>query len=602
MTTHTLTLTYTAPAGLVDTYWIRLEQEDIAEEAVTVAESAALLDALYQVDPCDSESSDSETTDEEPTLNDLAAAVEEVLDLSYCNIASDGSIEVTLRVIRSHLADPYTLRLQGGTALSTVQISQGVSVGGEISEELVLEYPVVSGFSCSPAPIKRMGNTLRFAATDVGRTYRASYQSRWDQVTVKIAGVDGKPGDCRALAFHHGLVDALDLEVPEGSVDDFSLCPSEEWEVTDDSDQVTCYQDVVVMQLCRCSDTEVNRTTYQQSVPCPKDIKCPGVLNVCTHFMGTVGVVERVACADDNQLGGGSTYTHQVSDPDYYRKVCCKEPSVALPPCEVQRTTYSGSKGIQPSAEYWRGIYGQQVRFVPVAPAGGICGEWIIRQQVGADCCVGAEAPGFGRDSLTLLPQQQYLLQVLGGIGPYTWRCASSTLSILSVSKDTTSAIIYGGEDFCGSAEVEVTDSCSRSASIVIRSTVGGWVVRPWSDPYILPDGFVGGPADDPGPSDLCGTFWVPSMRTSGRWQVIVSYGSVAPSTSACPEVPGDAGVITLISGLGMHPYAAMCGRYNCWGGSGWEARGNCCAYTIPGAARYHTYYQGVISVKEWLC
>lgn len=74
MTTHTLTLTYTAPAGLVDTYWIRLEQEDIAEEAVTVAESAALLDALYQVNPCDSESSDSETTDEEPTLNDLAAA------------------------------------------------------------------------------------------------------------------------------------------------------------------------------------------------------------------------------------------------------------------------------------------------------------------------------------------------------------------------------------------------------------------------------------------------------------------------------------------------------------------------------------------------
>ncbi len=489
-TAHTLTLNYTGPSAIIDPYWIRIEQES-TDETATISDAAALIDALFDIDACaEDTASEIENTGSLSLTNgtpttDMATAVEETLDLSYCGAEPDGSVEVEIILIRSHLEEPYTLRLDGGAVIYTVQTGGMVTATTEIATEVTLQHPVVSGFTCSPTPIKRTGNTLRFAADQVGQTLVATYQSRWDVITIKVDGVDGSPGECKALAFHHGVVDELQLDVPSADEADTSLCPSINWQPVSERNNVTCYKDIVVSQRCKCSETEVGSYTYQQVVPCPdREIKCPGVLTECMHFMGTELVVERVDCADDNQVGGGSLLTHHVSDPDYYRKMCCQEPPGDLPQCPTRRTTYKGELPIQFGEAYWRDLYGQNARFIPVPPPGGICGEWIIRQQVASNNCCDGVPPLVWDSSVSpevMTPNSAVVIGVTGGGKyPYRWsvsghgfQFANGSRSIETTTSTVRLSALVGA---CGTALITVTDGCSTTAG-VIRSTAGKWVV-----------------------------------------------------------------------------------------------------------------------------
>ena len=223
--------------------------------------------------------------------------------------------------------------------------------------------------------------------------------------------------------------------------------------------------------------------TYQQTVPCPdREIKCPGVLTECMHFLGTELVVERVDCSDDNQIGGGSLYTYKVSDPDYYRKMCCQEPSYTLPQCPTRRTTYKGELPIEYGEAYWRELYGDNARFVPVPPPGGICGEWIIKQQIASNnCCDGV--PDLVWDTSVspevMAPNSAVVIGVTGGGKyPYRWEVDGHGFQFQNGSRsiETTgnqvrlSALVTA----CGTAVVTVTDGCTSCVGD-IRCTAGKW-------------------------------------------------------------------------------------------------------------------------------
>lgn len=484
MTAQSLAITYSAPDPLVDPYWIRVEQ-DIKSDAATVKETAAALDALYQIDPCDDEQSEDEAHPEPVQPENLAEVVAEVLELPACDQEPDGSVETTVRVYRSRLAEPYMLRLRGGSVVSTVQVSEPVTALQEIDAEVVtLPYPVVSGFSCAPQPAEMVGNTIRFAAEHLGKQLRATYRSTWDLVTIKIHGVDGEAGECKLLAFFHGLVFPLDLETPELADIDRSLCPDGRWDFEPTEYEVACYKTIAHTKRCTCSGDEVDFHLYDQEVPCPdREIKCPNNQTKCWHLLGSEAVTEWVECAGDSEIPGRPGQNYALASPAYYEEHCCKLPDFTLPQCPIKRTTYKADLPIEHGQAFWRGLYGEKTRFIPVPPPGSVCGEWIIEQRIASsDCCDGVEPLVWDASvsPATIAPGTSAIIGVTGG-GRYelTWEVVGEGFRF-----DNGSTLYRTGAPrvrfvalptACGPAIITVKDGCSTVVETILCTT-GRWV------------------------------------------------------------------------------------------------------------------------------
>jgi hypothetical protein len=480
MSTQTLTINYRAPQPLIDPYWIRIEQ-DVVDDAATVTDTAAVLDALYQIEPCNQETSapaPAAPVEQESVVDTVAT----VLDLPACDVEPDGSVQTTLRIYRSHLAEPYTLRLQGGTVIETVQESGSVTTTMEIAETVTIDYPVVSGFTCTPAPLSSQGNTLRFSEELVGRQLSASYHSQWDMVTVRITGVDGEPGECRALAFHHGIVDAIDLEIPEIAELDRSLCPAHRWNFDPADYEVTCYKIIEVTQRCTCSGDEVGSYTTEQVVPCPNtEMRCPNNQTTCMHLVGTEPLDEWVECAGDSEIPGRPGQNYALSTPDYYQERCCRQPSVALPQCPTKRTVYKAELPIEYGQAYWRDLYGDATRFIPVPPPAGICGEWIIEQRIdSSDCCDGVPVLVWDESVSpeVMAPSSAEIIGVTGGRPPYTWDVEGTGFQFSNgrqtIETDAATVRLSALTSACGPAMITVTDGCSEVIGWIL-CTAGEW-------------------------------------------------------------------------------------------------------------------------------
>jgi hypothetical protein len=499
MTIQTLTINYAAPQPMVDPYWIRIEQ-DAVEDGATVSQTAAVLDALFEIDACAEQPAETTPAPTAPVEQAQAAdSMAEVVDLPACAMDPDGSVQTSIRVYRSHLAEPYTLRLRGGTAVETIQVDGPVTAAMEISETITLDYPVVSGFTCTPAPLQRVGNTLRFAAEHIGALLSVSYQSRWDRVTVRITGIDGETGECRALAFHHGLAAALDLQTPEILDIDRNLCPAHRYTFDPTDYEVTCYKIIEVTQRCTCSGDEVGSYTTEQVVPCPNpEMRCPNNETTCMHLLATEAMDEWVDCAGDSEVPGRPGEVYALSTPAYYEDHCCKPPSMSLPQCPTKRTVYKTDLPIEYGQAYWRGIYGQGARFIPVSPPGGICGEWIVEQLIdSANCCDGIPPLAWDQanSAETLSPSSSGTVRVTGGGRyDYEWSISGTGFSFASGNTGITSVpyiSVQAAASACGTATITCTDGCS-STSFYVRSTAGRWVR------VYIADGGITGDADTP--------------------------------------------------------------------------------------------------------
>jgi hypothetical protein len=299
---------------------------------------------------------------------------------------------------------------------------------------------------------------------------------------VTILGVDGEPGACTARVFFHGLVDELELEIPEAS-EPLEACVLR-WGAGPLNYDIECYREVTISTRCECSDHEVSTRTYDEIVDCPESVvRCQGVETKCKHLVGSITIPDYVECTDDNEITGMPGMIYSLSTPEYFEEHCCKKPSVPLPQCPEKTITHRGGMKLQGGARQYYTAYGPKLRITPVSPPGGICGNWHIRQEISSsDCCDGV--PPLAWDtSITpavVAPNSSNLIAVTGGRGPYTWTVngsgfqfyGGSTRAITNGRQVSLSALPLA----CGIADVTVTDGCSTITGS-IRSTAGKWVM-----------------------------------------------------------------------------------------------------------------------------
>ena len=485
MSSPRITLTYSGSAAttVVDPFWVRLEQEALDDDTATVSDAASLLDAAYQIEPCD-QVEDTEAV--EPDEEVFAEAVTETIDFAACDYSSNGDIDIQIKVIRSHRAEPYRLRLQGGELVSTETIAKTITISNKVESatSITLDWPVIANFTSvwtagGWAEVSRVGNTLLFADTADG-VVSTSYLTEYDLVTITVLGVDGKPGACTARVFYHGLVDELDCELPTPEEFDQSAYCHPKW-VGPPPDKVTCYQTVRIHKLCSCSDVEWDVEEYDQVVECPEDdLRCANNATDCMFFLGTVSVDEYVECPEDKT----GTFDSDLSDPEFYLAKCCEQPSVRLPQCSTKKLSWRGGAGIIHGAQHYIDLYGPTTRIVPLMPDGGICGTWTVEQEImGSNCCDGVEPIEFDMsDTPEVIQSTGTALLVItgGGRHAYTWVVVGEGFSVgrAGLKRIITASpyvpLIANGA--CGAAHVTVTDGCSV-ANVAVRSSDGEWAL-----------------------------------------------------------------------------------------------------------------------------
>ncbi|MDY3199138.1 MAG: hypothetical protein RBT58_12310 [Pseudomonadaceae bacterium] len=507
----TLTITYQPPAGatLTDPYWIRIEQVLPAPDRATVGQAATLLDRAFGLQVCEDGGEGEDLVSlNEPALDEeqFRAATAEVIDLSYCEDGWDGSLDMHLKIIRSHPELDYTMRLIGceqtGPAVPT---SGTASLIATTADTLTLEWPVVGDLQCEPAPVDRQGNTLCFAEADKDATLRASWTTVYDLVPIRIpAAAFADDRDLRALAFMRGMVADERLSPEQPAEPDWSLCPRDTWEAIPSNDQVTCYEIVSHRFLCSCSGRPAMRRTVdyrfgvgivgsesmdfetEEIVPCPGEFRCVNNETECMHLLGSRTVTEYVECAEDNTPANAGGVVWQTSDQNFYLEKCCTWPEVSLPDCPYKTRTWRGGASINNGEQHYRDLYGPATRLVPLSPPGGICGEWTIEQRlINNDCCYYVEPIVVDRDlSISVLgPRGWGYFSFTGGRFPVRVDLHGTGFDLDGMGLqealiDRRSFRIYAQEFACGVCEVRLSDGCTTATGLV-RSTIGQWVARP---------------------------------------------------------------------------------------------------------------------------
>ncbi len=524
MSSLSLTATYSGGAAVVDPWWVALEQLPVTDDVATVEDTAVLLDTLFDIDPCTATETDTDAGQSLSVL-DTDAVVEAAataFDIAICTEDPDGSVEVQVKVIRSHQGEDYRLHVAGGSVLATIVTQEELTLTTTVSSatSVTLDYPVIDQFSCSwmgdlvtesgtTPTITRTGNTLSWNEAATG-TITATFVTVYDLVTIVVDGIDGEQGAATIRVVFHGLVEDLVAELPSSYEADRSLCPSVVWQGPTSNDEVTCYNLVTVHKLCSCSKEEIDAYTYQQVVSCPEDMRCPNNETRCMHLLGSKSVNEYVDCGDTDRSG---TFDGKLDDPEFYQKKCCEAPTVPLPSCVSETTSYRGGVAIAEGAAFYKNIYGPKTRIVPVAPSGGICGTHTITQALlGNNCCDGVELLGW--DDATspevIAPNSQIIIGVTGGGKySYTWMVVGTGFQFDNGAKTMTTSDnqvrLWAVAEACGTAEITVTDGCSECAG-AIRSTAGVWAGACYAATFVtLSDPDIGGAYPFARSNTICG-------------------------------------------------------------------------------------------------
>ena len=480
--------------AITDPAWLRFEQPELTSDTATVSETADLLDALYSLDPC----SQVETTVDQTA--DLAETAAATLSLAACSKEYDGSVVLALRVYRSHPEQPYILRVSGGSLIGqaqTIQTEVLFTLTVEQRAHLTLEVPVLGDFQAdwlgavansknstlSPdqlPEIKRQGNTLFWSGQLTG-TLQVSCRTEFDLVSLRVAGVDGAMGQATLRGFFQEKCTVFEPEMPDPAEEVGWSCPGISWQADPSPDQVECYEIVELHKRCSCSGKDTKNGTYERVVPCPQwaPTRCSGTSSSCRHLLGTVVETEYANCEEDSG--------YAVADPEFYKDQCCEYPSVSLPQCSEHTKTYQGGQPIEKGEPFWRQLYGEKTRFVPVSPEGG-CGQHITRQLIEPEDCCDQIAPLLwdNVNSISVIQDNdEGFVYITDGKGPFTWRLisdrgyvwfAGSGSSVL-VTEERWAKLVSGAYP-CGEYTVEVTDDCGTVVTGTIVSGVGQWILE----------------------------------------------------------------------------------------------------------------------------
>jgi hypothetical protein len=468
MSTHNLTIRIVADpnAGAIapeDGYWLTIEQV-LPDEKITTGQAAAMIDALFDLSPCkDPIETGTEPVEEPPAdmgeaLDKIAETVE--VDMTACERRLTGTYQAELKIVRSHPAEPYTLRLSVGDIVKTVLVESTVaeSLDVKAATSAVLTMPVLSGLRCAwqgtvigpngpiePPVIKAAGNTLFWAGTATG-TIRAEYASIHDLVTVEIPGIPnyvgsdrGEPQDSTALAFYHYQVFPRDITPPP------------------DDNEAT------LAEVCGWGGTAFEA---EDDEPLPEPPPPPEPVYGCIDYYPL------------------APYGSPVTEPWFYEQTCCVPGS--HDGCRVRTSRLEGGKGLSPetitrmTAE-WPG----PIEFIglgPITPEG--CGtRYEETKIIQHSCCDEVEPIEWDTETSVevLAPGTYGIVGVTGGAPPYHWSIRGSGFALSADGRlrdgvtDTPYTYVYALSTACGFAPITVDDGCSSVASGV-RSTEGQWL------------------------------------------------------------------------------------------------------------------------------
>lgn len=487
MKTLELTLNYQTSTP-DDSLWVRLVQEGIDDDVATLKETADAIDEVFSIDAC-SEDKSSGTPDEEG----VNEAAKKVFDYTICKSDYDGNIEVRVRVIRSNPELPYNVHVAGGEVLSTESVSEEITLKDfvEGSNSLQLSYPVISPVSflwmndltsTGDSTIQRSGNTLYWKDQAAG-TIQSKFLTSYDVLNIKVYGIDGNVGKATVRVVYQGQIESLETQIPDAYDTDRSHC-GVTFELVDNQ-TVTCYRTVVKTQRCGCSKVILSTDTYDEVVSCPDYApkKCQGAITECLHFLGTFAIEEFVKCDSDYYLPGTSI-REDVSDPEWYKGQCCEYPSGQLPDCEARVESYTGGHKLALGEAYYRAMYGDTVRFVPVSPEGN-CGQHIIRQVIDPKDCCDRIPPLRWDDAASpdyIAADSTAWVYVRDGLPPYKWHISSEQGGVWFVDgggsdheSEVPFAALRSGDSVCGIHTITVVDDCGTEVQGAVLGPEGHW-------------------------------------------------------------------------------------------------------------------------------
>lgn len=493
---QSLTLTYTPiVGGDGESRWIRLEQEEPEDETLSMEEAAAIIDELYGIEPCDDgmggggEEADPENEPDEEEFDEAMAEM-----LRRAGICKQPKWwEGVVRVYRSHKRPGYVLRSETAEVRKTEPAReshrQEVDASGAVIE---LEMPYDGGLTGIPAGVKW---TVRGSTVNLDRQISGHlvlrYNTYYERVTMRVPtkvqpeqwrdgmgraslnpiDISGKTsGDdatertelpsASVVAIQGDIAASCEMTPPpvDESVDDETIkkiCGRDEDDPPHGQDDPQdCWKTIAHYDRCSCSYNKTNE--WEERVPVPCEGKTHEKYRGSEEQFGGF-----VYCPGDDD--------EELSDPEYYKKNCCRYPSTnSLPRCRTKYAKYTGGHEIKNGPNYWKKIYGENVTLHAVTPEQGYCGDlvtsWNVPQR---NCCEDVEPlkpdpdnpkniePG-GIYKIGVLdgkPGTELVWEAQGGI--HFWPSGETT-----IRQDDHGAYIEAEENICPNPSVTVDDGC----------------------------------------------------------------------------------------------------------------------------------------------
>ena len=372
MSDPTLTISFADESGDGETRWLRMEQVEIPDEGVTMAQAAELVDALYGINACEDglgnggKAADEDALPDEETYLDMAR---DKLSLDMCDetASASASWEAEVDVFRSHQDDGYSLEGErvtvGEAAIVEKTVTETLEVNGASCD---LSWPyagdiAVSGAGAAVADVR--GSTVNFAAPVRGRV-RVAYRAVWERVKLTVlkgaaaggtlaglAFVSGGAGGTRTssreedaasvVAFWRDLAAECSLTRPPADDQDVDRAELErlcgrrtDWHVTGE-----CWETVERYDICNCSGAEApNPRSADADAPCPEGVR-PG------SWLGRRRELEgHVDCEGEGEEG--------LNTREFYEAHCCEGRfRENLPRCRETREAYRGGAEIENGPE-----------------------------------------------------------------------------------------------------------------------------------------------------------------------------------------------------------------------------------------------------------
>lgn len=224
-------------------------------------------------------------------------------------------------------------------------------------------------------------------------------------------------------------------------------------------------------------------------------------------------------------------------------------------------------------------------------------------------------------DDLVIAPEERFVLQASGGVPPMRWQIGGQ-IKLISWDQETgRSALFEASEDFCGTEDITIIDTCGDDATVTVRSTKGRWEQVTDFDPYSAP--WSGTPTATPQAAyyrveyggyraDLTyNQFSANFIRYPnvghphlGSCQETLGYGTytgrllaIIDGISPIPCTPEQGQQGSIDSG-GIRHYAVycygMCANYYTWIDQGYR--------TYESRNNWFAQYQSIVFLWKWVC